>query len=654
MNITKLYIALCILIFPILSNATSNEKSIVDLSSKEIKEGDSIEITAPWQFYWNQYIFHGDSINSSAGEFVGSKLPWTEIPTSSKGYPAFGYGTYHTKVILPKRGSTDLAITLKRVKTEYAIYIDNKLASHMGNLTDYPNSLNDVSNTTGVVQFSVPLDQEAIDIYIHVSNATYYRGGLDQPPVLSYSQTASTNRMTQILAAAFTAGALLFMGIYHFGLWLKGRSNRISLYFSILAIAVGIRVFFTYKLFYLLVPFVTESIMLRCEIALAFTALPFLHIFISTVFPEEANRSMTRLSWIVWSSLMLVAVFGSLNLMGLALAPFKIYFVITLFHLIKMGWSATRNKREGSLLFSIGFLIALITGIHDVLFENNTIYGVGQPIFPFGVLTFVFIQFVLHAMRFSRAYRELEQLTNTLENQVEERTKELSIAHQIASKSHEETRLLSNAMTNLLEEERKSIARELHDDFGQTIRAAGLYADSIVKELKKESNLKLKDSIENAGRISSALMDVYNKNRSLLRRLRPEIIDTLGLKFAIEELLDNYRRNEFDIDFYCNADVTKLDNKQKITIYRILQESLTNIIKYAESNIIRVSLEEDSKQFTFKVSDQGKGFDIATARGIGLISMRERLAEIGGNLNVNSILNEGTTITATIPNNNLG
>lgn len=625
------------------------EEKFADLSKLDLDKEQSIILTTPWTFYWNQYLF--DAHNLPPGHLVKNNFPWTEIPSKKAGHSEFGYGTYHIKIKLPKRSSTHLALTIRRIKTDFAVYIDNKYVAHMGSLDKYPVELAGQSNTTNIFSFDVPLEKEAIDVLIHVSNNSYYRGGMDQPPELAYSLEAHKGKLEKVLAAAFTAGALLFMGIYHFGLWLKRRSNLTSLFFSILAVAVGIRVFFTYKIFYLLFPFATESLVLRCEIALAFTALPFLHIFISSVFPEESNKFMTRLSWFAWATLMSITVFGSLKLMGQTLTPFKIYFVITLFHMIKMGFTAMKNHREGSVLFSAGFIIALLTGVHDVLFENDTIYGFGQPIFPFGVLTFVFIQFVLHSMRFSRAYRELETFKNTLENQVEERTRELTIAHQIASKSHEETRLLSAAMTNLLEDERKSIARELHDDFGQTIRAAGLYADSIAKEAAKPNQIDTTAIVQNASKISQALMDVYNKNRNLLRRLRPEIIDTLGLKSAIEELLENYRRNHFNIEFTCDSNLTSLDNKQKITIYRILQEAMTNIVKYSGTNTVVVSLNIIVGNYELKVKDFGIGFDVNNAKGIGLISMRERLAEIGGNLRIESSPNLGTTLTATLPVN---
>ena len=91
------------------------------------------------------------------------------------------------------------------------------------------------------------------------------------------------------------------------------------------------------------------------------------------------------------------------------------------------------------------------------------------------------------------------------------------------------------------------------------------------------------------------------------------------------------------------------DNKEKITIYRILQESITNIIKYAETKVFDVSLTEVSDQFIFTISDKGKGFDVSTARGVGLISMRERMADIGGSIVVQSEPLKGTTITAKFP-----
>lgn len=646
----KIFLSIFILLF--CSYIHADEFPIIDLSEQTLEGNSQIEITEEWRFYWDRYIFFGEPV--AGGYTVGKTLPWTTIPDETKGFPAFGHGTYALKIKLPARTDTNLAFKMRRVKTAYALYVDGNLVGRMGTLDRYPFTLSAPDNTSGVITFQVPIDQNQISVFIHVSNSAYYRGGLDQPPVLSYAHTAHTTKSADHISAAFIAGALLFMGLYHFGLWLKRRQHTTSLYFSILAIAVGVRVFFTYKLFYYLFPTISEELMLRLEISLAFTALPFLHIFISSVFPNEANKYMTRMSWVIWVALMCITLFTNLKIVGETLLPFKMYFVVTLVHNIYMGVNAMIRKREGSLLFSFGFIVALITGIHDVLFENNTIYGYGKPIFPFGVLAFVFIQCVLHALRFSRAFRSLEILTDTLETQVQQRTKELSESHQEAKKAHEETKYLSNAIINLLEDERKSIARELHDDFGQSIRGAGLYAETISRKLTsvESDNKEIKACIENADKIVSELKEVYQKNRNLLRRLRPEIIDTLGLESAIEELLDNYRRNDYQINFECDADVLKLDNKEKITIYRILQEAITNILKYADTKTFDVSLKEAKDQFIFVISDNGKGFDVSTARGVGLISMRERMTDIGGTVDVQSEINKGTTITAKFPKHN--
>lgn len=635
----------------ICANLHADESRVLDLSAHTLEQGQQIEIAENWQFYWEKYLFPDDALEG--GQAVGESLPWTTIPNKENGHPAHGFGTYAITIKLPQRSSTELAFKLRRIKTAYAVYVEGNLVGHSNNISNYPVELDSSPNISGVVTFNVPLDKPEISVLIHVSSMKYYRGGMDQPPQLSYAETAYTSRMKDILWAAFIAGALLFMGIYHFGLWLKRRSNLTSLYFSILAVAVGVRSFFTYKLAYLIYPNLTEDTMLWCETVLAYTALPFLHIFISSSFPKDANKYITGLSWFTWMAMMIVSCGTSLYTMSSALPPFEIYFIIILFHMIYLGVITILNKREGAILFSFGFVIALITGILDVLFYNGTYLGLGRPIFPFGILFFVFIQFVLHSMRFSSAYRELQALSNTLELQIDERTKELSMAHEESKKAHEETRLLSNAITNILEEERKSIARELHDDFGQSIRGAGLYAETISRKLAHidSENQDIKKCIEISKSIESELKEVYQKNRNLLRRLRPEIIDTLGLESAIEELLDNYRRNDYKITFNCDADVTKLDNKEKITIYRILQESITNILKYAEIRSFDVSLKDIENDFIFCVSDEGKGFDMTAARGIGLISMRERMTDIGGTIEIQSAKGKGTKITAKFPKN---
>ena len=198
MNVFKITVCLPLLLLLLSSSAFSESKlPVVDLSNRTLGVDELVEIPNAWQFYWKEYVFEGDSMDG--GKQVGKTLPWTTIPDETNGYPAHGYGTYALTIKLPKRTDNILALKLRRMKSAYAIYVDGVLLGHSGDLLDYPRALPLPLNDSGIVDFKVPIDKSEITVLIHITNMKYYRGGLDMPPILSYSSAAHTSKMREIL-----------------------------------------------------------------------------------------------------------------------------------------------------------------------------------------------------------------------------------------------------------------------------------------------------------------------------------------------------------------------------------------------------------------------------------------------------------------------
>ncbi|MEK7500030.1 MAG: 7TM diverse intracellular signaling domain-containing protein, partial [Patescibacteria group bacterium] len=321
------------------------------------------------------------------------------------------------------------------------------------------------------------------------------------------------------------------------------------------------------KILYIYLPFLSEEIMLRLEIASAFIATPMMHIFISRVFPNEFNKRFEFFSWCAFIVFIAIAVILPLFYVAYAIKALEAYVLFVLFHLLYIGVMAYINKSNGAKLFLLGFIGAFASGINDILFESG-LPSVGRYISQYGVLLFIFVQSSIQAMRFASAYSELVILKNSLEDTVIERTKELT-------RLSDELSRLSLATSDLLEEERKYIARELHDDLGQTISGLKFRAEHIGNEIRKLAKDELNDLVAKAKDIENTLGGMYQRVRNMLRRLRPEIIDTMGLEIALEELLSKYR-DGYHIKFKCVGDILKTSEHRSIFIYRICQEAITN------------------------------------------------------------------------------
>lgn len=214
---------------------------------------------------------------------------------------------------------------------------------------------------------------------------------------------------------------------------------------------------------------------------------------------------------------------------------------------------------------------------------------------------------------------------------------------QSLDRTNQQVKNLSEAHVRRLEDERKHIARELHDEAGQVLIGLklrlqvleGLLGDNF--EPAKQELVTLRTQLNNA---TVTLKD-------LAKRLRPPTFDELGFEATLRQLLAEYRRQvDFHIEFSltCEA-VPLLESEGQLALYRIAQESLTNIVKHAQATEVSLRFYNRVDAQVFEISDNGCGFepDEATA-GLGLIGMKERVKMIDGRLHIQSRLGKGTSI----------
>lgn len=232
-----------------------------------------------------------------------------------------------------------------------------------------------------------------------------------------------------------------------------------------------------------------------------------------------------------------------------------------------------------------------------------------------------------------------------------------------------EKRELNQRLVTIQEEERQNLARELHDEFGQSITAV----KSLAKAITKFSG----DQYSETRSLSNSIVDLsgklYEVVNDMMRRLRPEILDTLGLEEAVKNCID---RSHLEIEgVSCNVefigDVSSLDEIVNITVYRVIQECLTNISKYAMASNVKIvisrnQLEVDHRKSSqssinkiikdvllITIEDDGVGMDVNKSlvktihkNRMGLQGIEERLVALGGSLVITSKLNEGVKIKA--------
>ncbi len=246
----------------------------------------------------------------------------------------------------------------------------------------------------------------------------------------------------------------------------------------------------------------------------------------------------------------------------------------------------------------------------------------------------------------------LNAARHDLEQKVRTRTQELRVAiEQIRQADAEKRRLITHSNA-LIEEDRRRVAVEIHDHLGASLISVRLEASALATRAEGTGD---EDMARAARRIAKTVELLYASTRDIVKSLRPEVMDTLGLAGAVEELVSGYDKVHPDCRFTLEVGtrLPHLPSELAMQAYRVIQESLTNIIKHARATQakVRLGLNHAGDQLCIEVRDNGVGFDTghSSRDGMGLIGMRERVASVGGEICISSPQAQGTTITVTLP-----
>jgi signal transduction histidine kinase len=220
--------------------------------------------------------------------------------------------------------------------------------------------------------------------------------------------------------------------------------------------------------------------------------------------------------------------------------------------------------------------------------------------------------------------------------------------------SYEDIRQLASHLQDIREEERAGMAREIHDELGQQLTGIKMDLSWISKRIPvQESN----DELRQKAMSTLGLLDTTIKTvRRIATELRPSILDDLGLIAAIEWQSQEFqKRSGISTEFISNLTEFNDSSTIGIGLFRICQESLTNIARYAEAGKVTITLQGKADEFILlKIEDNGKGFQtdrVGQKKTLGLLGMKERTLMMGGDFSLTSQPGKGTSLSVTVPLN---
>jgi signal transduction histidine kinase len=247
-------------------------------------------------------------------------------------------------------------------------------------------------------------------------------------------------------------------------------------------------------------------------------------------------------------------------------------------------------------------------------------------------------------VKLATSLESIQRQNLELEQRVWERTHQLEEKHTI-------NRILLKKLITSQEDERKRIARELHDESLQTLSA--LLMNIEMFRLHPESATP-----EKVARMKDTMTLVINEMTKVIQNLRPTVLDDLGFEAGIVWLID---RNLKEKGIKCSLNLQdlvedRLPPELQVTLFRIFQEVMSNIARHAQAENVFIQIKNNDKLFTMIIEDDGAGFDTSTVfentmtgRGLGILGMKERATQVNGTLKICSTPNQGTTVLCTVP-----
>jgi signal transduction histidine kinase len=259
-----------------------------------------------------------------------------------------------------------------------------------------------------------------------------------------------------------------------------------------------------------------------------------------------------------------------------------------------------------------------------------------------------------------KAENDIIELNKALEDRVKRRTAELqkaneelkqsiAIRQELEKERKQHHQALLNAVIQGQDQERQRIASELHEGLGQTMYAVKLYFESFLKKIQKGEA----PSQEMIDSIKSFLDQTIDEVRSISHFLRPGFIADIGLTAAIVTLCNKLSASS-SVQIHCTIleEPQGLGLNEQTSIYRIVQEILTNALKHAKPETIDITIGKTDNGMSLIITDDGLGFDLEAARkkeGIGLKNLTARVELLGGEIEINTAIGKGTQILIEIP-----
>ncbi|MCB1310216.1 MAG: hypothetical protein KDK30_18655, partial [Leptospiraceae bacterium] len=573
----------------------------MDLRDLDFERDGIVAFKGTVEFYWQSLLAPSDfSGRTIPSRFVEIPAYWNGTTVDGRELGSDGYATYRWTVVLPSEMEQRLAVKILEMGSAYRLYANGKLVAANGVVGRTADSMQPYT-LPGI--FLLPETGDQLEFVLQVSNFHHRFGGARFPIRLGVFTRILDARETALNVDMFLFGCLMMMSIYHLGLYLQRRKYVPPIYFSIFCFLIALRTILTgERYFFQLFPGFNWEIGQKMEFICYYAAVPVFATFLYETFQEEFSIKMARAIQIITPIFLLIVLFTPARIFGQTSAAYQIITLIMFLYALYVLVLASAHKKTGARSFLFGIVVFLCTFVNDVLYS----YGILQTGYyiPFGVVTFISSQAFLLSRRFSNAFSTIEHWSESLEQKVAERTRDLNAALEMAEIN---ARVKSEFLANMSHEIRTPMNAVL-----------GFTELALEGDLKPEIREYLQ-IVERRGRDLQVLInDILDLSKIEAGRMEIKYtpVTVRELTGEIVQLFTPaVREKGLDIVYQVASDVPELIFGDEVRLRQLLMNLVSNAIKFTEQGSITIlikpvldsSITGDRVRLYFSVSDTGIG-----------------------------------------------
>jgi two-component system, sensor histidine kinase and response regulator len=625
-------------------------QGMLDLKNWDIQEQGPIALSGEWEFYWQQFLSAEQrrSLDPTiAKTYFSIPNAWNHHLINGTGIPATGYASFCSTILL-KNYLPEMAFYIPEMSTAYEMYINGKKISANGSVGTTPQTSFPQYHPCVII---VP-GSEKMDIILQISNFHDQKGGPRHKIFFGTEPQIRNMYLSGIALDIFLFSSILMIGLYYIGIYLLLNHFRASLYFSIFCLIIAVRILVTGQYFLLhLFPAIPWELLVNVLGITLFLSAPVFLTFVHSLFPDFIPRRYVQIVNFIGTVFTGIAVFTPRIVYSHLIGSYQILIILSAVVVLYALFHEVRRKKEGAVVFICGFLVFFITVLNDILVDNDLIKT--PLIVPFGLFLFIFSQAFLLSQRFSKAYKiidkqhsELTQSNKNLQSAIEKAAAANQVKIQFLNNISHELRTPLNGITGFTE----------------------MMLDTTLDTTQKEYIHNIKTSGEDLLTMINDILD-FSKMESPDLEFQQIEFDPELLAYDVCEFFQSKIEHK-PVELFCHIDedlpviITGDPNRYR----QVISKLLGNALKFTRSGEINISLrvvEQTKDKIKIKAVIQDTGIGISSdfidrifepfiqadgsstrefgGTGLGLSICKEVAKKMGGDIQVESWLNIGST-----------